>query len=85
MHGSFGCRLRMTEGEGIAEGNSNASEKVTASQDDIGSVSGSSMKMLSYICAQTTALLLVNFARFHQWAGIRELSICAKWIQSPFL
>jgi hypothetical protein len=34
MHRSFGCRLRMTEGEGMAEGNNNASEKVTASQDD---------------------------------------------------
>jgi hypothetical protein len=27
MHGSFGCRLRMTEEEGMAEENSNASEK----------------------------------------------------------
>jgi hypothetical protein len=32
MHRSFGCRLRMTEAEGMAEGNSNAFEKVTTSQ-----------------------------------------------------
>jgi hypothetical protein len=32
MHGFFGCRLRMTEGEGMAVGKSKASEKVTASQ-----------------------------------------------------
>jgi hypothetical protein len=27
MHGSFGCRLRMTKGEGVAEGKSNAMRK----------------------------------------------------------
>jgi hypothetical protein len=55
MHGFFGCRLRMTEGEGMAEGKQQRIRKVTASQDDRGGV-----LMLCGIFLKTESAFLIE-------------------------